>query len=101
MHSQNDYLSWLICLLVLTLSTGRASGQTNAKPDTLFNQPYVDVDEWRDKPVRHRYVHGGFKGTNTRFLVYVPPKEQYQGLIGHRRKKAWSRDQALRLLMNR
>jgi hypothetical protein len=47
--------------------------------DTLFNQPYVDVDEWRDKPVRHRYVHGGFKGTNARFSFYFPPKERYQG----------------------
>ncbi len=47
--------------------------------DTLFNQPYVDVDEWRDKPVRHRYVHGGFTGTGTRFSFYFPPKEGYQG----------------------
>ena len=50
-------------------------------PDTdpLFAEPYVDVDEWRDGPVRHRYVHGGFKGTDTRFSFYFPPKEQYQG----------------------
>jgi hypothetical protein len=27
--------------------------------DTAFKDPYVDIDEWRDKPVRHRYVHGG------------------------------------------
>ncbi|GAB3908146.1 hypothetical protein GCM10028803_43210 [Larkinella knui] len=47
--------------------------------DTLFKEPYVDVDEWRDTPVRHRYVHGGFKNTNTRFSFYFPPKEQYQG----------------------
>lgn len=47
--------------------------------DPLFKEPYVDVDEWRDKPARHRYVHGGFKGTNTRFSFYFPPKEQYQG----------------------
>ena len=47
--------------------------------DPLFNQPYIDVDEWRDKPARHRYVHGGFKGTNARFSFYFPPKEQYQG----------------------
>jgi hypothetical protein len=47
--------------------------------DTLFKEPYVDVDEWRDKPVRHRYVHGGFKGTGARFSFYFPPKEQYQG----------------------
>jgi hypothetical protein len=47
--------------------------------DPLFDQPYVDVDEWRDAPVRHRYVHGGFKGTEARFSFYFPPKEQYQG----------------------
>jgi hypothetical protein len=47
--------------------------------DALFTQPYVDVDEWRDTPVRHRYVHGGFTGTATRFSVYLPPKAQYQG----------------------
>ncbi|MET0180050.1 MAG: hypothetical protein ABW194_06145, partial [Novosphingobium sp.] len=47
--------------------------------DPLWAEPYVDVDEWRDAPVRHRYVHGGFKGTDTRFSFYFPPKEQYQG----------------------
>lgn len=47
--------------------------------DTMFKAPYVDVDEWRDKPVRHRYVHGGFKGTETRFSFYFPPKENYEG----------------------
>jgi hypothetical protein len=47
--------------------------------DTLFKVPYVDVDEWRDKPVRHRYIHGGFKGTETRFSFYFPPKEKYRG----------------------
>lgn len=47
--------------------------------DPLFSQPYVDIDEWRDQPLRHRYVHGGFKGTDARFSFYFPPKEQYQG----------------------
>lgn len=47
--------------------------------DPMFTQPYVDVDEWRDKPVRHRHVHGGFKGTEARFSFYFPPKERYQG----------------------
>lgn len=47
--------------------------------DALFAQPYIDVDEWRDAPVRHRYVHGGFKGTDTRFSFYFPPKVQYEG----------------------
>jgi hypothetical protein len=58
-----------------------ASAPTLYSPDVdpLFAQPYVDVDEWRDAPVRHRYVHGGFKGTDTRFSFYLPPREQYEG----------------------
>ena len=38
----------------------------------VFDEPSVDVDEWRDVPVRHRYVHGGFAGTETRFSIYSP-----------------------------
>ena len=30
-------------------------------------------------PVRHHYVHGGFKGSDLRFSCYFPPKEHYQG----------------------
>jgi hypothetical protein len=44
-----------------------------------FAKPYVDDDEWRATPVRHRYVHGGFKETETRFSIYLPPEESYQG----------------------
>ncbi|MDR1624843.1 MAG: hypothetical protein LBS04_07715 [Tannerellaceae bacterium] len=47
--------------------------------DTFFTQPYIDIDEWRDTPVRHRYVHGGFKDNDTRFSFYFPPKERYEG----------------------
>ncbi len=47
--------------------------------DEQFAQPYIDVDEWRDAPVRHRYVHGGFKGTDTRFSYYFPPDGKYDG----------------------
>ncbi|MEM2143919.1 MAG: hypothetical protein QW279_01040, partial [Candidatus Jordarchaeaceae archaeon] len=47
--------------------------------DPLFNHPYIDIDEWRDQPVRHRYVHGGFEGTECRFSFYFPPEEQYEG----------------------
>jgi hypothetical protein len=47
--------------------------------DPLFRDAYVDIDEWRDAPVRHRYVHGGFKGTQTRFSFYFPDKARYQG----------------------
>ncbi|MBC2667816.1 PKD domain-containing protein [Novosphingobium piscinae] len=45
----------------------------------VFAEPYIDQDEWRDQPVRHRYVHGGFKGTDARFSFYFPPPGQYQG----------------------
>jgi hypothetical protein len=57
----------------------------SAKPSTIrlrypeFTQPYTDVDEWRERPVRHRYVHGGFEGTELRFSYYFPPEEQYDG----------------------
>jgi hypothetical protein len=52
-------------------------------PDPLFTKPYLDKDEWRDMPIRHRYVHGGFAGTDLRFSMYFPPKEQYQGRFFH------------------
>jgi len=52
--------------------------QTSETSDLFFTEPYVDIDEWRDEPVRHRYVHGGFKNTQARFSFYFPPKEQYE-----------------------
>ncbi|PZU62770.1 MAG: hypothetical protein DI554_11225 [Sphingobium sp.] len=55
------------------------AGPASAVEDPLFTQPYIDIDEWRDAPVRHRYVHGGFKGTETRFSFYFPDKAHYQG----------------------
>jgi hypothetical protein len=89
--------AWLAAALVLTasftandgaavVSASFASAASSTFPpvtgdsiDPLFTQPYVDIDEWRDAPVRHRHVHGGFKGTETRFSMYFPTKEQYQG----------------------
>ena len=50
-----------------------------AKTDLLFDKPYIDVDEWRDVPVHHRYVHGGFEGTETLFSFYFPSVEHYEG----------------------
>src|SRR3954466_3015777 len=47
--------------------------------DPNSDKPYVDLDEWRDEPVRHRYVHGGFEGTDLRFSIYFPPEELYEG----------------------
>ena len=60
-------------------AAGTQAPQDAVKADPVLNQPYIDVDEWRDKPVHHRYVHGGFKGTDARFAFYFPPKEQYHG----------------------
>src|SRR5438105_4493214 len=51
--------------------------------DPLYDQPYIDVNELRDEPVPHRYVHGGFKGTDARFSFYFPPAEQYEGRFFH------------------
>src|SRR5574341_890582 len=62
----------------LTGGTPSAAQPTSSTSESLYTQPYVDVDEWRDKPIRHRYVHGGFKGTELLFSIYFPPKEQYQ-----------------------
>lgn len=45
--------------------------------DTFFGKPFIDVDEWREEPQRHRYVHGGFEDTDTRFSFYFPPAEDY------------------------
>lgn len=47
--------------------------------DPLFAEPYIDVDDWRETPARHRYIHGGFEGTETRFSYYFPPADQYEG----------------------
>ncbi|CAN5149566.1 hypothetical protein BH11BAC5_BH11BAC5_54410 [soil metagenome] len=79
----------ILCCLFVYASTSQAqnkqslAGQDFTKTftikDTMFKAPYVDMDEWRDKPVRHHYIHGGFTGTDTRFSFYFPSKEKYQG----------------------
>ena len=46
--------------------------------DSIFRNPFVDIDEWRDKPLKHRYVHGGFDD-GTRFSFYFPEKDDYVG----------------------
>ncbi len=51
--------------------------------DPTFETPYIDEDEWRDEPVRHRYVHGGFEGTDCKFSYYFPPAEIYEGRFYH------------------
>jgi hypothetical protein len=55
------------------------AGAYSPDNDPMFAEHFIDVDEWRSDPVRHRYVHGGFKGTGLRFSFYFPDKEHYQG----------------------
>lgn len=49
--------------------------------DPRFNDGYafVDIDEVRQVPVPHRFVYGGFRGTDARFAFSFPVKEQYEG----------------------
>ncbi|BDZ65071.1 hypothetical protein GCM10025877_20090 [Agromyces mangrovi Wang et al. 2018] len=47
--------------------------------DELFSSPYVDVDELREHPVPHRYIHGGFQSTDTLFSFYFPTSQAYEG----------------------
>lgn len=56
---------------------------TGESVDPDFDEAFIELDEQRSDPVPHRYVHGGFKGTNARFSFYFPPKEQYQGRFFH------------------
>lgn len=51
--------------------------------DPDYHDAYIEVDEERAEPVPHRYVHGGFKGTQARFSFYFPPANQYQGRFFH------------------
>jgi hypothetical protein len=47
--------------------------------DAFFDTAYVDIDEMRTDFVPHRFIHGGFKGTGTRFVFLFPAAEHYQG----------------------
>jgi hypothetical protein len=61
------------------MSDGRGMGLA----DPMFTEPFVDIDEWRDKPVRHHYIHGGFNGTDCRFSIYFPEEQRYHGRFYH------------------
>jgi hypothetical protein len=51
--------------------------------DPQFAEPYIELNELRQQPAPHRYVHGGFMGTDARFSFYFPPKDRYQGRFFH------------------
>jgi len=76
---KRNLLVGLVGLLLVVGAGEKLYAQNNTAQDTIFNEPYIDLEEWRDVPVRHLYVHGGFKGTQTKFSFYFPPKEKYQG----------------------
>jgi hypothetical protein len=58
--------------LIETTDSLTARSWVGDSADDAFTQPYVDVDEWRETPVRHRYVHGGFHDADTAVLVLLP-----------------------------
>ena len=47
--------------------------------DRFFGAPYLDMDTEVDEPVPHRHVRGGFEGTDTRFRLYFPPADRWEG----------------------
>lgn len=51
--------------------------------DPDYSDAFIEIDEERTEPVPHRYVHGGFKGTQARFSFYFPPSGQYQQRFFH------------------
>ena len=70
------------CIAVTLVLAGDAKSQLPGLPGSSnlkLDELYVDVDELRDEPEQHRYVHGGFKGNDARFSMYFPPRERYGG----------------------
>lgn len=52
--------------------------------DKEYEKPYIDIEEYREKPVRHKYIHGGFEGTNVKFALYFPKNEEYKNRFFHK-----------------
>lgn len=55
----------------------------NPENDPYYGNPYIDVEEWREKPLHHYFVHGGFRGTEkegyeAKFCFYFPEKSTYE-----------------------
>src|ERR1700744_4163891 len=47
--------------------------------DAFFGRAFIDVAEEPDRPSPHRFIQGGFAGTDTEFAFYFPPAEYYSG----------------------
>ena len=69
-----------------TASGGNKMGEVMYIPskDPMFQKPYIDLQDDRVRKVRDgseipfHYVHGGFGGTNVKFSLCFPKKEQYR-----------------------
>lgn len=75
----------LLILLFIGLLTTKADDNLIGKQlkweysDTVFTKPFIDIDEIRDSPEPHRYLHGGFSD-GTRFSLYFPiSADSYEG----------------------
>ncbi|WP_277638424.1 hypothetical protein [Bacteroides graminisolvens] len=73
----------IACTTLLIGSSAMAKNLKGAKlnfvcEDTQFKSPFIDVDKTIDKPVKCRYIHGGFDD-GTRFSFYFPEKNAYTG----------------------
>ena len=70
--------------MLLMISVCASAGSLKGKKfdfslaDTVFTQPYVDIDKTISTPIRCRYIHGGFSD-GTKFSFYFPEKEAYVG----------------------
>jgi hypothetical protein len=47
--------------------------------DDYFGPAVIDMDEVRKKPIEHRFVHGSFQNTHTRFILCFPKDDNYGG----------------------
>ena len=65
------------------MTPSKAPRITAQSIDPDYHTPFIAVDEERSEPVPHRYVHGGFAGTEARFSFYFPPEAQYEGRFFH------------------
>ncbi|MFC4376251.1 hypothetical protein ACFO5K_19315 [Nocardia halotolerans] len=51
--------------------------------DPDYAKPVIDNEVDLTTPITHRKVTGHFEGTDKRFAIYLPPKDQWQGRFYH------------------
>lgn len=76
---QIQHFLTILLIFLVVVPGAKTFAQNELKLDTVFKNPYIDKEEWRDLPVRHKYLHGGFKGTDTKFSFYFPTNKTYKG----------------------